>query len=198
MRVCRVCKTEFPFESFLHRVNDACRGVCAGCKKCTHTICKKCEASRSKEYRKTHKEQVSRTQKNWYTANKEQYLEGRWAYNKRQRKNNPEKWMWVTARDRAKRKEQQFDITPEDIRIPLKCPYLGIKLAAAEDKAAENSPSLDRIDNTKGYIATNIEVVSNRANNLKHNGTAEEHLKIGMRMYWMTKEITSLADIGCC
>jgi hypothetical protein len=37
-----------------------------------------------------------------------------------------------------------------------------------------NSPSLDRIDNTKGYVPGNVWVISWRANDLKRNATLEE------------------------
>lgn len=41
-------------------------------------------------------------------------------------------------------------------------------------QAHEHSPSIDRIDPTKGYIKGNIAVISWRANMLKNNMTVEE------------------------
>ena len=41
-----------------------------------------------------------------------------------------------------------------------------------------NCPSLDRIVPKKGYVEGNIAWISNRANVIKNDGTAEEHLKV--------------------
>ena len=40
------------------------------------------------------------------------------------------------------------------------------------------SPSIDRIDNSKGYVKENICVISMRANMIKSVGNSEEHQKI--------------------
>ena len=37
-----------------------------------------------------------------------------------------------------------------------------------------NSPSLDRIDNSKSYVKGNVKVISYKANILKGNGSIEE------------------------
>ena len=50
---------------------------------------------------------------------------------------------------------------------------LGIKLERL-DKRHNGSPSLDRIDNTKGYIKGNVKVISWRANAIKKDATLEE------------------------
>jgi len=38
--------------------------------------------------------------------------------------------------------------------------------------------AIDRVNNSFGYVHGNVQVISNRANRLKSNGTREEHLKI--------------------
>jgi len=71
-------------------------------------------------------------------------------------------------------------ITVDDIVIPETCPVLGIPLFArigagrSNRDQVENSPSLDRIDNGKGYIPNNIAVISMRANMIKNNATLAE------------------------
>lgn len=69
----------------------------------------------------------------------------------------------------------EHSICKEDIIIPEKCPYLNITLTNICGKGRhEYNPSLDRIDNTKGYVKGNIRVISDKANRLKTNLTEEE------------------------
>lgn len=80
-----------------------------------------------------------------------------------------------------------FDITEADLLpLPTQCPILGIELnyATSERNGRKNwnAASLDRRDNTKGYIRGNVFIVSLRANMLKSDGTAHEHKRIAI---WM-------------
>lgn len=80
------------------------------------------------------------------------------------------------ARKNAKRKGIPFDLSPEDIIIPEFCPVLGMPLVRkTPGRTRPNDyPSLDRKDNSKGYIKGNVFVVSWRANRLKCDGSLEE------------------------
>ncbi len=89
-------------------------------------------------------------------------------------KHGPIKYMLAIIRDRAKRKGHEFTITRDDLSIPSHCPILGIPLFSTPGKKTDNTPTIDRIDNTKGYIPGNVHVISERANRLKNNGTADE------------------------
>lgn len=96
-------------------------------------------------------------------------------YNYAWRLNNPEKYMLHTAKSRAKKKGTEFNLTPDDIKIPEVCPVFGTPFTH-ELKTGKNplAPSLDRIDPNKGYVKGNVQVISWRANDLKSNGTVEE------------------------
>jgi hypothetical protein len=87
---------------------------------------------------------------------------------------DPRKVMLIHARKRAKEKKLDFNIELSDIIIPEICPLLNIPIFVCEITLGPNSPSLDRINNTKGYIKGNIIVVSFRANSLKKDACLKE------------------------
>ncbi len=88
--------------------------------------------------------------------------------------NRPAERMLHTARARAKREGWNFNLTIDDIQIPSACPVLGIPLEVGRGKARRHSPSLDRLDSSKGYVRGNVRVISWRANDLKRDGTLTE------------------------
>ncbi len=77
---------------------------------------------------------------------------------------------------RAKREGIPFSLNASDIIIPEYCPVLGIKLIKGNGMYAA---SVDRIDNTKGYMAGNIVVVSMLANRIKNSATPDQILSVG-------------------
>lgn len=94
------------------------------------------------------------------------------------RHNNPIKTMLYDAKRRATKKGWLFDIDESDIFIPEKCPVFGITMERQRGQGGfaktDNSPSLDRIDPTKGYVRGNVVVVSNKVNLLKSYATVNE------------------------
>ncbi len=94
------------------------------------------------------------------------------------RKELPEIRLFKAAKSRATRTNMEFNITIEDILIPEICPVFGMKLQVNEEIQKDNSYSLDRIINSKGYIKGNVIVVSRKANRLKNNADADELLKL--------------------
>ncbi len=84
------------------------------------------------------------------------------------------KYMYSAAKIRARKKNIPFDITEEDIVIPTQCPILEVPLILGHKGDYEYSPSLDRIDNSKGYVKGNIMVISKKANSMKNSATISE------------------------
>jgi hypothetical protein len=82
--------------------------------------------------------------------------------------------IFINEKERAKKSGIEFSIEEEDIIIPDFCPIFKIKLQENKGLSKYNSYSLDRIDNTKGYIKGNIHVISFKANSIKNNSTIEE------------------------
>jgi hypothetical protein len=99
-------------------------------------------------------------------------------------KQNDKYQMWCHARRRAKKNDLEINIEPQDIPdIPSICPVLGIEVKrniqdTKNHGPSDNSPSLDRIDTSKGYIKGNIRVISNRANRIKSDASFDEIEKI--------------------
>jgi len=90
------------------------------------------------------------------------------------------------ARRNARRRGEECTLELKDIFIPEYCPVLGIKLEPGSHSHQDCSPSVDRIDSTKGYTKNNIWIISARANRIKNNATIEE---IGM-LYEALKSLT--------
>ena len=80
------------------------------------------------------------------------------------------------AKYRAQKKDLDFNITYKDLEIPYCCPVLQFELSKQGVKVGPNSPSLDRIDPTKGYVKGNVQVISHLANTMKSNATPEQLL----------------------
>lgn len=93
---------------------------------------------------------------------------------KKKRISDPIGTMLKAAKARAEKKHIKFDITPDDVSIPDICPLLGIPIIRGEGKASINSPSLDRIIPSLGYVRGNVWVISNRANTIKQDATIAE------------------------
>lgn len=89
--------------------------------------------------------------------------------------------MLRSARARAKAKNLPFNIDNGYIRsiISSHCPIFGTPLEwsarrGGKPGALPNSPSLDRIDPSKGYVKGNVWIISYRANAIKNDASHEE------------------------
>ena len=98
-------------------------------------------------------------------------------YTRQQRKwLDPRRALLLSSKTNARNQGIEHSLTLEDIVIPEICPITGAKLKP--QGRDPNSMTLDKVDPTKGYIKSNVRVISWRANKLKSNGTLEEFEKI--------------------
>lgn len=126
-------------------------------------FCKDCCASLSnKEKTKIKKEKL------------EGYREKLYLEKRRERIKNVQRYLWQRAKQRAIKYDLEFNIEESDIHVPSICPILEVPIEWGKKGDYEYSPSLDRIDNEKGYIKGNIMVISKRANTMKNSATLQE------------------------
>lgn len=104
---------------------------------------------------------------------------------------SPAMKMLARAKSRAKRDGLPFDLTIEDLTIPATCPLLGIPLIAGIGKHTGNSPSIDKIVPSLGYVRGNVWVISHRANAIKRDAslTELETLTKNWRLYRERKRL---------
>jgi hypothetical protein len=88
--------------------------------------------------------------------------------------------MLTDAKARARRDGVPFDLKKGDVHLPTHCPVLGILLGKGTPNNHNNSPSLDRINPTLGYVKGNVAVISHKANRLKGEATADDHIRIAI------------------
>lgn len=86
------------------------------------------------------------------------------------------------ARGRCRAKGMEFEITAKDLEpFPTVCPILGLRLiygGRRRGHAVRSSASIDRLDNSRGYVRGNVRIISWRANKLRSDGTLKELVAI--------------------
>jgi len=87
---------------------------------------------------------------------------------------NPELALLASAKSNAKIMGREFTITVDDIVIPTHCPILGVRLTPVGFSPRTFNASVDRLDNTKGYVPGNVSIISWQANVWKGARTADQ------------------------
>ena len=115
------------------------------------SYCVQCQTKKNKEYNETHNERIKAYRK---TTQNERTLS--------------------SIKKRAKDKGLDFDLEVEDLLGDV-CPVFGVKLIRGSKQGPSDfAPSVDRKDNSKGYVKGNVQVLSNLANKMKANATPEQ------------------------
>lgn len=105
-------------------------------------------------------------------ANKKRYEQERAAGKDGPRKPGGPRSLLRGCRRRAMKKGMECSITADDVAIPEYCPVFGLKLVRHPSPGTRvDSPSVDRIDNSLGYVKGNVVVISGLANRLKGAAT---------------------------
>lgn len=133
-------------------------------------MCKSCRKNYRKEEKREHTKKYISERKEHYKQLGDEWRKNNPDYQKKWEKNCPESRMLRSAKQRAKEIGLECSITQEDIYIPEICPVLKVPF----QKGTRYAASLDRIDNSKGYVPGNVMVISRKANSMKNDATLEE------------------------
>lgn len=157
-KLCAVCNEELPIDCF--SVNNASSdGLQRKCRQC----------DRDYQAKRRAKEGYHESQAEYYQKRHEE-LKDDIEYRARKLLN--------ASRARAKRKGLDHDIDLDSFLevFPdnMVCPVFGTKMEWGVGGNGPDSPSIDRIDSSKGYTLDNITVISWRANRLKCDATLSE------------------------
>ena len=185
MKKCNICKEYKSLDNF-HKDISRKDNLAGKCKQCKSMVDKK-YAEKYKEKRK-----AKYYKSNYYSRYKVRFQN----YSERRRELHtldPRTRLRGGAKGRAKKNGIEFNLPSyKDLpKVPKYCPILGIPLVVGNLKnsnggGTDNSPSLDRTNNDKGYIKGNIQIISRKANQMKSNATLKE---IGKLYNYMNKII---------
>lgn len=164
-KICTNCKVNKPLEEF-HKASNGILGRRSMCSNCCNN-----RAQSPKARAVYNKARAARR------ANPEYRREESIKNNILNHK-DPLRYLLVAAKARSKKKGLDFAITKDHIHLVDYCPLLGIKLQMNWGQKEDNSYSIDRIDNTKGYIPGNVWIISEKANRIKNTASFEELILI--------------------
>lgn len=166
------------------------------------TISKEKQREAQKRYVENNPEKVKEAQrkwneknagynKEWYQRTREQNREKDILRYRRMKEEQPWVLAYRAVKTRAKKNNMDFNLTEDFLKSIWvnTCPVLGIPLYSAvfesglsrsesKTKPHDNSPTVDRIDSSKGYTMDNVCIMSYRANMIKNCGTIDEHRAI--------------------
>lgn len=110
----------------------------------------------------------------YYNANKDILGPRMKAWRIARKYKDPQGYLCTRIRNRAKEKGLEFNLEPSDFVVPDVCPVTKLKLFFTDHGITDNTPTVDRIDNSKGYIKGNVAIISWRANKAKSDLSIDE------------------------
>ncbi len=146
----------------------------------------------------------------WKAKDREDYQRNKEAHNKRAakyKKSHPEvgtksyrtarekrPWEWplINARGRSQKKGFAFDLTREwcEAKWTGTCALSGLPFSFGSQDHHPFSPSIDRIESSKGYTQDNCRFVLFAVNSFKGTGTDEQMLEIANALILLSKSRT--------
>ena len=142
--------------------------------------CFHCSLEKATEWQKNNRERHNEFVATW---DKTHYESHRAEYYKKHRQNKLSdidylmKERYDKSKRRAKEKGWDFDLTIDYLKsiypVDNRCPVFGFEFDLTRQDL-QRVPSLDRIDNTKGYVQGNVHFISYRANSIKQDSTRDE------------------------
>lgn len=135
------------------------------------------------QYRSECRECERKFNNNWKQNNSERVKNSSKEYREKTRNSLLHQAMRLIkdSKQRAKKKNLEHTLTKEELYIPKYCPVLGHELKPNKGTTASAcSPTIDRMNNNRGYTKDNIKVISFEANTIKGSATSDKLFKVAL------------------
>ena len=96
---------------------------------------------------------------------------------RQRRQDEPVKHLLIAIKSRSRVAGVPFEIDESHLPLPTHCPILGIPLVVG-GKLRDDSPSVDKIIPSLGYVPGNVAIISMKANRMKSDSSVEDLRKI--------------------
>jgi hypothetical protein len=131
----------------------------------------------SRAWRAKNTQKARESTKKWRAENPEKIKAQKTAWMKKPE--NRVRHILGQAKRRAVEKGLEFSITMDDLLpLPVVCPVLGVTINYEGNQGkrgfVNDSPSIDRIDSSIGYVKGNVQLICWRANRIKSDATIDE------------------------
>jgi hypothetical protein len=166
VKTCRSCKRSLSLDSFHKHPQTA---------DARSSRCNECERAYQREYHA--RPGIVEKKRAYSDAWRQKHAGSMKARQRASYERHHEKRLWGAARRRAEKAGIAFDIEVSDVVIPELCPIFGTPIERGAKHSlgpGAQSPTIDRIDSTKGYVKGNVWVISWRANRIKSDATPYE------------------------